>query len=464
MELGIVILVASVLVLALLLACGLLLYLLLDYRSQSIRALNAFNKLRDSFKDIVDRDTEIAKRNQQITELQTKQNGIQSEYAQATQALQKLQREIALSEETLDLQSFGVYKPHFDFATSESYKVRLQRANDDQKRLITEERAAVCDKPWTVDGSRREGERMTKQYMKLMLRAFNGECDATILKVRWNNVVAMEERIRKAFEAINKLGATYAIRITDEYLGLKLDELRLTYEYQEKLYQEKEEQRRIQEQIREEEKAQREIERAKQDAEEEEKRYQAALERARAEMEKAQGAAVGQLKERIQTLEQQLKVAQEMKQRAISQAQLTKSGHVYIISNVGSFGENVLKIGMTRRLEPLERVKELGDASVPFDFDVHAMIYSDDAPALENHLQEYFKYRQVNLVNNRREFFNISIAEIEEYARKHGIKATITRIAEAKEYRETIALKAQNKTNTATPPIVRFPGVLHSAN
>ena len=313
-----------------------------------------------------------------------------------------------------------------------------------QKNLIQAERAAVCTTQWTINGDRRAGERQTKQYIKLMLRAFNGECDAAIIKVRWNNVVVMEERIRKAFEAINKLGTVHSTFITDEYLELKLDELRVAYEYQEKLNQEKEEQRRIQEQIREEEKAQREMERARQEAENEESRYQSALDRARAEMEKAKGAEVGKLNEKIVALEQQLKAAQELKQRAIAQAQLTKAGHVYIISNIGSFGENIYKIGMTRRLEPIERIHELGDASVPFQFDVHAMIYSQDAPTLESKMQEHFRHRQVNLVNDRKEFFNVTIDEIEEFVRKNGLKITLTRIAEAQEYRETVALRSKS--------------------
>ncbi len=422
------------------------------------------SSIYDSFKDIIDRDAEIAKRNQEVIELQARQSSLQSACDQSKQTLESLQRDVALAEENLELQSFGLYKPHFDFATSESFKVRLQRACDDQKRMVADGRAVISERPWTVNGSEREGERMTKQYAKLMLRAFNGECDATVLKVRWNNVVAMEERIRRAFEAINKLGTTYFIRITNEYLNLKLDELRLTHEYQEKLYQEKEEQRRIQEQMREEEKTRQEIERAQQEAEDEERRYANALERARAELEKAKGAEVGKLNEKITQLEEQLRSAQEMKQRAISRAQLTKSGHVYVISNIGSFGENVFKIGMTRRLEPIDRVRELGDASVPFPFDVHAMIYSEDAPALESDLQSHFRQYQVNLVNDRKEFFNINLAEIEEYARKHRLKVTITQLAEAKEYRESMALKIQNKTNVMPQPASSFQSAIQSVN
>lgn len=190
----------------------------------------------------------------------------------------------------------------------------------------------------------------------------------------------MEERILKAFEAINQLGTVMQVSITPTYLDLKLDELRLTHEYEEKRYQEQEEQRRIREQMREEERARREIEKAREEAEREEARFQKALEKARAEAARATGEQLQKLNDQIHSLEARLEEAQQQKERAISRAQLTKSGYVYIISNVGSFGQDVYKVGMTRRLDPMDRVYELSDASVPSPFDVHAMIYSENAP------------------------------------------------------------------------------------
>ncbi|MBA3847864.1 MAG: DUF4041 domain-containing protein, partial [Planctomycetes bacterium] len=280
---------------------------------------------------------------------------------------------------------------------------------------------------------------MTKKNMKIMLRAFNGESDTAIAKVKWDNITVMENRITKAFESINKIGSTNQISITDEYLDLKLQELRLGHELQEKIKEERDEQRRIQEQIREEEKAQRELDRAKEEAEREEERSERALEKARAELEQATGAKHAALEDKVKALEQALTDAQAQKQRAISQAQLTKSGYVYIISNVGSFGEHIYKIGMTRRLEPLDRVKELGDASVPFAFDVHAMIWSDDAPELEYMLHCQFATQRVNLVNDRKEFFRVSIDEIEGLAKRNKQDLKLTKAAEAREYRETLA-------------------------
>jgi hypothetical protein len=274
----------------------------------------------------------------------------------------------------------------------------------------------------------------------MMLRAFNGECDATIARVKWNNVQTMELRIMVSFNAINKLGESHNILIQQEYRDIRIKELRLAYEYQEKVYEEREEQRRIREQIREEERALREMEAAREEAEKEEERYTKALAKAKRDLESKHGIEKDELLIKITQLEENLKKAGELKQRAISMAQITKSGYVYVISNVGSFGENVYKIGMTRRLEPTDRVRELSGASVPFSFDVHAMIYSKNAPELESNFHKKFKTNRVNWVNGRKEFFQVSLEEIERVAHEleHGIE--FIKVAEARDYRETRAL------------------------
>lgn len=122
--------------------------------------------------------------------------------------------------------------------------------------------------------------------------------------------------------------------------------------------------------------------------------------------------------------------------------QNTRAGYVYIISNLGSFGENIYKIGVTRRFDPVERVDELSDASVPFDFDIHAVIFSDDAPALENALHKAFEHKRLNLINRRREFFNVSLDEIVRVVKTNFSKPVeFTKIADAAEYRETLVLR-----------------------
>jgi DNA repair exonuclease SbcCD ATPase subunit len=263
----------------------------------------------------------------------------------------------------------------------------------------------------------------------------------------------LRERLDAAYEAINKLADSYRVAISRPYFDLKLQELRLTFEYQEKLKAEKDEQRRIQDQIREEEKAQREIEKALRDAENEEERFEKALARARAEVATAQGTELERMNQKIALLEAQLKEAQANKERAISRAQLTKSGHVYIISNIGSFGENKFKIGMTRRLDPMDRVKELGDASVPFEFDVHAIIYTENAPALEGKLHDHFAERRINLINERKEFFEITIDELTAAVASFDGTIELIKVPEARDYRETLAIRASRRNGDQLPPL-----------
>ena len=357
---------------------------------------------------------------------------------------EELNKEISLLEENLEDISFGLYKPHFTFEHPEEYKVALDRVRAEQKDMVRAGKAAVSAGPWRVNESFKEGERMIKQYTKVMLRAFNAECDAAVANVTWNNVSRMEERVRKSFEAINQLGTVMKLGVAAGYLKLKLDELRLAFEYEDRKHQEREEQRRNREEMREEERAQQEIEKTRQEAERSEAEYQKALNKARQEALQATGAQLQKLTDQISSFEAKLDEARKKKERAISRAQLTKSGFVYVISNIGSFGERTFKVGMTRRLEPMERVDELGDASVPFRFDLHAMLYSDNAPELESALHKYLAGREVNLVNLRREFyFDVDLEEIASFVKSRGLSAQFTKIPEAKEYRQSMALRAE---------------------
>ena len=350
----------------------------------------------------------------------------------------------ALDEES-NLQSFGFYKPHYAFASSGLFEQHLETVREWQKRLLKDKRAATCATEWTVNGSAREGKKQINQTLRLMLRAFNGESDAAIAKVRYNNVHVMEARIEKAYEVINGCAEVQSCTISSDYRLLKLQELHLVHELEEKRHAEKEEQRRIREQMRDEEIALRQLEKVRLEAEKDEQRFQAALAKARADVELSVGAKHERLVGQIAELERRLAAAHDEKERAIARAQLTRSGHVYVISNVGGFGEQVYKIGMTRRLDPLERIYELGDASVPFDFDVHAIIYCEDAPTLENRLHRVFNDRRVNRVNERKEFFRVAIEEIGAAVREcHGV-VQFTLAAEAEEYHKTVSLLEQER-------------------
>lgn len=194
-----------------------------------------------------------------------------------------------------------------------------------------------------------------------------------------------------------------------------------------------------QEKEREEREAQREYERAIKKALKDEEKAQEALEQKRREIAEAQTQEkIQKLQEQIQGLEKALVEARELKERAMSMAQQTKIGYVYVISNIGSFGKDVYKIGMTRRLDPMERVLELSNASVPFPFDVHTFIYSEDAPALEADLHRRFDAKKVNSINYRKEYFNVTLDEIKAALKEKGVDANFVDEPDAFQYRESL--------------------------
>lgn len=419
-------------------------------------------ELRTKYKPIIDVEKAVLEQRAAIDEASQTIADLNDKYQQALIIHHSLEQEISLFEDHLEINSFGLYKPQFNFDISDQFKVAIEANYEVQKKMIKEDTAIICHTEWSVSGSKAEGRKMTAKYKKLMLFAFNGESDSLIAKVKWNNAEKSIDRIKKAFESINKLGETHSIEITHPFFQLKLEELRLTYEFEQKKYEEKEEQRRIREQMREEEKAQREFERAQREAEDEEYRYQKALEKAKAELNASTQESSTILSERVRLLEQQLQEAHEKKERAMAMAQLTKVGHIYVISNIGSFGEDVYKMGMTRRLDPLDRIRELGDASVPFLFDVHAIIYSENAPQLEYELHQHFNDRRLNRINGKKEFFRVSLEEIEAFVLKHtGTEIQFTKVAEAKDYRETMAmLEKLKEKDSSVIKGPKFPGAI----
>lgn len=412
-------------------------------------------KIKIHYKNIIDIDTECNKRYKIVDKLTNDINDIRTEYKNKKLIYDELLKKIRILEEDEEMINVGFYKPHYSYRDSESYKIKINQIREQQKEKIKNDKAIICHTSWTANGSHKEGERMTNKYKKLMLRAFNNECETILLNVKWNNIDKMEARLEKAFTDINKFGENYNIDIQLAFLKLKKEELWLTYEYEQKKYEEKEEQKRIKEQIREEEKRAKEIERKKKEIEEEEKRKKELQDLYTRAFNEGANEQAEKYKNEFELLNKRI----EEQKRAVSQAQLTKAGYIYVISNIGSFGENVYKIGMTRRFDPMERVNELGDASVPFKFDVHAMIETDNAPALENKLHEIFKNRSVNRVNYKKEFFNVSLEEIQKVVNEFtNSEIEFTKLAEAREYRETLAIiRAENKLENVEETKEDFP-------
>ncbi|MCA0428658.1 MAG: DUF4041 domain-containing protein [Bacteroidetes bacterium] len=311
--------------------------------------------------------------------------------------------------------------------------IKLKDSREYTRKLIKNNKAATCD---YVENNRRS------TAINFVLDAFNGKVDSILSKVKKDNFGTLEQKIRDAFQIVNNNGKAFKDAvITKEYLDARLAELKWAVVANELKWQEQEEQRIIREQIREEEKARRELEKAIKESQKEEETLKRLIEKAQKEVSQATMEEKARFEEKLKELESKLKEAEEKNQRALSMAQQTKSGNVYIISNIGSFGENVYKIGMTRRLEPLDRIRELGDASVPFEFDVHSLIYSEDAPKLERELHKKFLRLQMNKVNPRKEFFKVSLADIKNEIDKMNINAKWTITAEARQYKESLAIE-----------------------
>ncbi len=401
--------------------------------------------IKERFSSVIDLDDEAERIKLEISDKTNELKELNDKYINALSTYKSLKKDVEFYESKADLADYGIYEPIYDFEKSDDYRSEQNLIISQLKNMVYLDNAAISNISWTIDGSVAKGRASTKKFIKLILRAFNGEADSLISKVKWNNINQLVLRLEKSFNTLNKLGENKAVEISKEYFDLKMKELILEYEYKAKKQAEKEEQRALAEDLREEEKAKRELEKATREAEKEEAYYQKILEKVKREYNNSVGDPL-ELQNKIEALERELIEAQLKKERALSMAQQTKRGYVYIISNIGSFGENVFKIGMTRRLEPLDRVRELGDASVPFKFDVHSLIYSDEARTLEYELHKAFSDRALNLFNFRKEFFNVSLEEIEAKVAELGFSADFSSEPEAEEYKETVVLR-QSKLN-----------------
>ncbi|GLZ77438.1 hypothetical protein Afil01_22450 [Actinorhabdospora filicis] len=317
-------------------------------------------------------------------------------------ALAALKRQVVATEDIAVLQEAGIYEYSHPLEDAVAYKAELDTLRDAYKTLARNGGAVAATTSWTVNNSAAEGRRMVRDFSKLMLRAYNAEADTLVRGMRPYKLQSALDRLHKTVETIAKLGKTMNIHITPEYHRLRQRELSLTSDHLAKLAEEKERRAEERARQREEEKAAREFEREKERLRKEHAHYARVL----ARYDEGDEAA-REIHAKLAELDAEL-VSVESREANI------RAGYVYVISNLGAFGESMVKVGLTRRLDPLDRVRELGDASVPFRFDVHALIFSDDAVGLETRLHQELADRRVNRVNLRREFFHATPAEVRE--------------------------------------------------
>lgn len=395
------------------------------------------NELGEKLAPITSIEREVGKKEEEKVYFEKEITSLKSSYKEKRELMDQLEEQLAIYDESLSMAKLGIYEPHFDFGVSEVYKEQIKEVRQQQKDLVAAKAATIAPSGWTVDGSLAKGKTMLNRQTRLTMRAFNNECEAAIANARWNNAVAMEKRIMNAAKQIDSANSSLGLIIADEYVDLRLDELHLTHEYKEQLKIERDERSELARAEREEKKLLAQAEAA----EKEERKYQTLLDKARKD--------VGIEDSKIAELEAALAEAQSNGERARAMAEMTKSGYVYVISNIGSFGEDVVKIGLTRRLEPDDRVKELGDASVPFGFDTHAMIYSEEAPALEAALHKEFSDKRVNAANMRKEFFRVGLEEVEEAVSRLAPTANFFKDREAQDWYETLARRNEKLTAMA---------------
>ena len=396
-------------------------------------AFSLQNKMRELEHSIQDQEHTVSALNNTISSKE-------EEIKKLNCIISSKKSEIIAIDDEITVQEFGLYKPQFDFANALGYKEKLFGIRAKQKSMIKDKTAVLGATNWQVNGSTAKGKKMLSDMQKLLLRAFNSECDELVSKVKYTNFDASLNKIRKSAEAISKLASTMNISISQKYLNLKIKELRLAFEYQQKKQEEKEAQKAARAEMREAARLQKEIEAQRKKIEKEQTHYQTAYEKLLKQLEEDPDnsdllAKKSELENQLNDIDRAIK---DIDYREANQ----RAGYVYIISNIGAFGENVYKIGMTRRLDPQDRVDELGDASVPFNFDVHAMIFSDDAPALEAALHKAFEDRKLNMVNTRREFFNVTLDEIKEVVKENFDKTVeFVDVPDAEQFRVSQKMK-----------------------
>lgn len=384
-----------------------------------------------------------------LTEEQKKVRRAEEQLKNAEKRKKELDSQIVNLQSDVGIQDYGLYRPTYKFSNSDLYKERLKKLREQQKQMIKNGQACTGNMAWTVNGDPKLGKKMVTDMQKLLLRAFNVECDDIVNNVKISNVDKSRQRISKIADQISKLGAIMSISITPQYMKLRQDEVSLALDFEQKKQEEKELIREARAREREEARVQKEIEEERKRLKKEQTHYRNELQR-----------VIEQLTRYPENVDLQQKRAELENSIADTDKAIAdvdyreankRAGYVYVISNIGAFGDNMYKIGMTRRLDPMERIDELSSASVPFNFDVHALIFTEDAPGLEAALHRAFEDKKVNKINTRREFFRVSLNEIKTEVRKNFDKTVEwTDFAEADQYRQSLLLGRTSSKSVST--------------
>ncbi|MFS5629763.1 DUF4041 domain-containing protein [Streptococcus agalactiae] len=397
-----------------------------------ISSLESKLKDKQSILDDLTRQIKVAK---DILKLDDELKKRQSE-------LKALQKEVIVLNDDLDLQEYGFFERKYKFSDSTKYKEELETLRKRQKQLVKDKKAGVIVRPMLLDNSKSKGRAMQNQLIKAMIRGFNGEVDAHLVKVTATNLSKKVDAVVKSFNQLNKMYSRNLVCLSNDYLELKISELQLAVEYELQKLEEKELLREQRAKEREDKKLQAELAAKRKQIEKDRKHFKQMLDNVEELLKTANEEEKEKLNLQLAEYQDKLSELDELEEDIDYREGHATAGYVYIISNIGAFGEDVYKIGVTRRLDPMERIRELGSASVPFQFDVHALIFSEEAFSLEKELHNRFEKNKINKVNGRKEYFKVPFSDIKAVLEEHKeLAIELTEKAEAFEYRQSLLTK-----------------------
>ena len=343
--------------------------------------------------------------------LKEKNERLKCELDMTKKSLRRYQDE----EDYIDIKDMSQYE--YDYKDSKEFNEQLTRIRKKQRIMVKNKEAVVCNTEWEINGSISQGRKLTKDICKLALDSFDDFCDNLIIKLRYSGIKTVKEKILKKYQKINKLLISFNSEISGKYVDLKFEEANLKCKWLMKKEEEKEEIRRREQEIKEQLKLEEEINKAKEKIQYEQTQFNTEIARLQEQLANEQGnkkTIMNQLKK----LQDKLAKLEEKKKDVLNRQINKKAGWVYCISNPSLDG--MMKIGVTRRLDPMDRVNELGSASVPFKFGVHSIIFSEDAFKLEHDLHMAFDNYRVNKVNKQKEFFAVTLDMVKEEVLKHN--------------------------------------------
>lgn len=369
-----------------------------------------------------------------LVELQRRRDQLTKQIADKQTLLHSLNAQVIHTSDEKILQEIGIYEYQHPLSNSVSYRDDLRRLQSEIRRWARPGGGAIeAASSWHVNGDLDAGVRMIREYSKLMLRAYNAEADNLVRGLKPYKLPTALKRLDQIAFAIEKMGKTMQLRVASDYHRLRYRELEITAAHLEQVAQQKQLEREERDRQREERKTQQEMARERTRIDREERKYRSAL----AEFEHTGMTGTPDADD----VRDKLRELDDRRQRVDYQASNTAAGHVYVISNIGAFGENMIHIGFTRRFEAEERIRDLSNTAVPFPFDVHLALYDNNAADIEAELHRRLADRRVNRVNHRREFFYATPAEVralvEEVAKGKALE--FTELAEAEDYRRSCA-------------------------